>query len=159
VHRTEPTCKGCHGVIDPLGLPLENFSETGRWRDEDKAANAPIDATTTTSGGVLIHGPVELRRFLATAHPDQFPTTVTRRLMMYALNREVEYYDMPQIRQIVHDAAAHNYTFDDLVIGVVNSDAFRRQGADVPSKKAAPPTKVASTDTRGRDAATQQKGK
>jgi hypothetical protein len=158
VHRTEPTCKGCHGVIDPLGLALENFTETGKWRDEDKAANAPIDATSTTSGGALIHGPADLRRFLVAAHPDQFPTTVTKRLMMYALNREVEYYDMPQVRQIVHDAAAHNYNFDDLVIGVVNSDAFRRQGAGAPAK-AAPPTKVASTDTRGTDAAKQQKGK
>ncbi len=57
----------------------------------------------------MLHGPPDLRRYL-TRQPDQFPTTVTKRLMMYALNRELEYYDMPEVRQIVRDAAANNYT-------------------------------------------------
>ena len=96
-----------------------------------------------------MHGPVDLRHYL-TRRPVQFPTTVTKRLMMYALNREVEFYDMPQIRQIVHSAAANNYRFADLVVGIVNSDSFRRQGAETPSqKKTTPPTKVASSQTGG----------
>jgi hypothetical protein len=152
LHRTNATCKGCHGLIDPPGLALENFDVTGRWRDVDAAAKAPIDATAELSSGTVLHGPADLRRYL-THRPDQFPTTVTKRLMMYALNREIEYFDMPQVRQIVHNAAANNYTFASIITGVVNSDAFRRQGPE------AHPNKVASRDTSGTDATKQLQGK
>ena len=56
--------------------------------------------------------------------------TVTKRLMMYALNRELEYYDMPEVRQIVRTAATSHYTFASIITGVVNSDAFRHQGSE-----------------------------
>jgi mono/diheme cytochrome c family protein len=134
LHRTNPSCNGCHGLIDPPGLALENFDVTGRWREIDAAAKAPIDATATLTSGAVLHGPVDLRRYL-TSRPDQFPTTVTRRLMMYALNREIEYFDMPQVRQIVRDAAVDNYTFASIVTGIVSSDAFRRQGAEAHPNK------------------------
>ena len=81
----------------------------------------------------VLHGPVDLRNYL-TSHPDQFPMTVTKRLMMYAPNREIEYYDMPEIRKIVHSAAASNYSMNDIIKGIVNSDPFRRQGAEAPAK-------------------------
>jgi hypothetical protein len=145
-HRANPTCKGCHGVMDPYGLALENFDVTGRWRTVDAAAKQPIDPTSALSSGVVLHGPVDLRHYL-TRVPDQFPTAVTKRLMMYALNRELEYYDMPEVRKIVHDAAADNYTFAAIITGIVNSDAFRRQGPEAPAKKMAVPTKIASIDT------------
>ncbi|HEY1898795.1 MAG TPA: DUF1592 domain-containing protein [Steroidobacteraceae bacterium] len=143
VHRANPTCKACHGVMDPYGLALENFDVTGRWRDEDAVAKEKIDPTSALSSGIVLHGPIDLRHYL-TRRPDQFPTTVTKRLMMYALNRELEYYDMPEVRQIVHAAAASNYTFAAIITGIVNSDAFRRQGFETPAKKVATPTKVAS---------------
>ena len=97
----------------------------------------------------------DLRRYL-TRRPEQFPTTVTKRLMMYALNRELEYYDMPEVRKIVRDAAASNYTAAAIITGIVNSDAFRRQGADVKPKKAPDNhgVKVAANTTGGK-AATQ----
>jgi hypothetical protein len=152
LHRTNPTCQACHGVIDPLGLALENFDNTGRWRNEDAIAKQPIDTTSSLSSGVVLHGPVDLRRYL-NSRQDQFPTTVTKRLMMYALNRELEYYDMPQVRQIVRTAAANNYTFASIITGVVNSDAFRRQGPEAPpSGGKTPATKVASTEIGGSNA-------
>ena len=148
-HRANKTCMACHGEIDPLGLALENFDNTGRWRDEDALAKQPIDTTTTLTTGQVLHGPPALRRYL-NQRVDQFPMTVTKRLMMYALNRELEYYDMPEVRQIVRTAAANNYKFADLISGVVNSDAFRRQGPEAPPKGGkTPATKVASTVTSG----------
>ena len=148
-HRANKTCMACHGEIDPLGLALENFDNTGRWRDEDALAKQPIDTTTTLTTGQVLHGPPALRRYL-NQRQDQFPSTVTKRLMMYALNRELEYYDMPEVRQIVRAAAANNYKFADLITGVVNSDAFRRQGPEAPPKGGkTPATKVASTVTSG----------
>jgi len=156
-HRTNPTCRACHGLIDPLGLALENFDLTGRWRTVDPMTKVAIDPTAELSSGLVLRNPADLRRYL-TRRPELFPTTVTKRLMMYALNRELEYYDMPQVRKIVHDAAASNYTAAALITGIVNSDAFRRQGPDVKPKKApgVAPVKVAATDPSGRPAAQQR---
>jgi hypothetical protein len=153
-HRTNPTCKACHGLIDPLGLVLENFDVTGRWRTADPVTKVAIDPTAELSTGLVLRSPADLRRYL-TRRPERFPTTVTERLMMYALNRELEYYDMPQVRKIVRDAAASNYTAAALITGIVNSADFRRQGPEEKAKPV-PGLKVASTDKSGQ-AATQQR--
>jgi hypothetical protein len=126
-HRANTECKACHGVIDPYGLALENFTVTGAWRDEDKEAGAPIDARTELPGGAAIDGPVELRQALL-RRPDQFVQALTEKLMMYAIGRELEYYDMPQVRAVVRNAAAQDYRFSAIVTGIVRSDAFRMQG-------------------------------
>ena len=125
-HREDPTCDFCHGVIDPYGLPLENFTVTGQWRDSDWAADALIDATTVLPGNVAIEGPSELRRTLL-RRPDQFVQAFTEKLMIYALGRELEYHDMPQVRAIVRAAAQDDYRFSAIVTGIVTSDAFRMQ--------------------------------
>jgi mono/diheme cytochrome c family protein len=127
-HRDKATCKQCHGVIDPTGLALENFDAIGEWRTVDRQAKAPIDASTVLPNGVAINGPVELRAQLAD-RPGTFAEAVTEKLMMYAVNRQLEYFDMPQVRAVVRAAAKDNYKFSSIVLGIVNSDAFRRQGA------------------------------
>jgi hypothetical protein len=125
-HRANQTCKGCHGVIDPYGLALENFSVTGQWRELDKVADAPIDATTVLPTGASIAGPVQLREALL-AREDQFVQAFTKKLMMYAVGRELDYRDMPQVRAIVRAAAKRDYRLAAIVAGIVTSDAFRRQ--------------------------------
>jgi mono/diheme cytochrome c family protein len=126
-HRNKQTCNMCHGVIDPTGLALENFDAIGQWRTTDAQAKLPIDAKTVLPTGVAIDGVVELRAQLA-AHPETFVRTFTERLMMYGVNRQLEYYDMPQIRAIVHHSAKDNYKLSSLILGIVNSDSFRNQG-------------------------------
>jgi hypothetical protein len=128
-HRDNATCRMCHGVIDPIGLALENFDAIGQWRTIDSEAKAPIDVGTVLPTGVAINGVVDLRMQLA-ARPEVFARTVTERLMMYAVNRELEYFDMPQVRAIVRAAAKDNYKLSSIVLGIVNSDAFRKQGAE-----------------------------
>src|SRR5690606_24074119 len=113
-HRANPSCNQCHGVIDPIGLALENFSVTGRWRDRDTQANEAIDASATMPGGIPVNGPVELREQLL-QRPEKFVRAFTAKLMMYALARELEYFDMPQVRAIVDGAAANDYRLFDLV--------------------------------------------
>jgi len=125
-HRKDANCKACHGVIDPYGLALENFSVTGQWRDVDAQAEAPIDATAELSSGQLVSGPVDVRQ-LVLRRPDQFPQAFTAKLMMYALGRELEYFDMPQVRAVVRAAARDDYKFAAIVTAIVESDAFRMQ--------------------------------
>jgi hypothetical protein len=154
-HRANPTCNACHGLIDPLGLVLENFDVTGRWRTADPETKVHIDPTTQLTNGMVLRTPADLRHWL-TRQPDLFPTVVTKRLMMYALNRELEYYDMPEVRKIVREAAPSNYTFAALITGVVNSDEFQRQGAAPQQKGSQPATKVASNVGSAKDDAQQR---
>jgi len=125
-HRKDATCNACHGVIDPYGLALENFTAIGEWRDVDKEAQAPIDPHAELSGGRPVDGPVALRDALL-ARDDQFVQALTEKLMMYATGRELEYYDMPQVRVVVRAAKSQDYRFSALVAGIVHSDAFRLQ--------------------------------
>jgi hypothetical protein len=128
-HRANPTCNMCHGVIEPHGLPLEHFTVTGQWRDVDWQANAPIDAKVTMPDGKEIEAPADLRRALL-SRPGQFAQALTQKLMMYALGREIEPRDMPQVRAITRAAAKNDYRFSSLVAGIVSSDAFRMQAQE-----------------------------
>jgi hypothetical protein len=114
-------------------LAFENFDVIGRWRTIDSEAKAPIDAGTVLPTGVAINGVVDLRAQLA-ARPEVFARTVTERLLMYAVNRHLEYFDMPQVRAIVRAAAKDNYKLSSIVVGIVNSDAFRKQALEVAEK-------------------------
>jgi uncharacterized protein DUF1592/uncharacterized protein DUF1588/uncharacterized protein DUF1585/uncharacterized protein DUF1587/uncharacterized protein DUF1595/cbb3-type cytochrome c oxidase subunit III len=128
-HRKNPTCNMCHGVIEPNGLPLERFTVTGQWRDVDWQANEPIDSKVAMPDGTEIDGPADLRRTLL-SRPGQFVQALTVKLMMYALGREIEPHDMPQVRAIVRDAAKNDYRFSSIVSGIVSSDAFRMQALE-----------------------------
>jgi hypothetical protein len=121
-HRTSPTCNGCHSAIDPLGFALENFDVIGGWRTIDEAGR-PVDASGTTAGGKKIDGLAGLRSALLD-EPQQFPRTVTEKLMAYALGRRLEYYDRPAVRKIVRDAAAQNYRWSALIAGIAKSPTF-----------------------------------
>jgi mono/diheme cytochrome c family protein len=121
-HRKNPACASCHRVIDPIGLALENFDPTGKWRIKDN--EVPVDSVGVLYDGTAIDGPAGLRDALL-KHQDVFLQTFTENLMTYALGRRVEYYDMPTVRAIVRDAAQHDYRMSSFILGIVNSAAFR----------------------------------
>ena len=121
-HRKNPACASCHRVIDPMGLALENFDVTGRWRIKD--SGFPVDAAGVMYDGTKLEGPAGLRAGLL-KHQDVFLQTFTENLMIYALGRRMEYTDMPAIRKIVRDAGRNGYRISAFVSGVVNSAAFQ----------------------------------
>jgi hypothetical protein len=121
-HRTSPTCNSCHQLIDPLGFALENFDVIGGWRTIDEAGK-PVDASGSTPSGKKIEGLNGLRSLLL-EEPEQFPRTLTEKLIAYALGRRLEYYDEPAVRKIVRDAAAQNYRWSALIAGIVKSPTF-----------------------------------
>jgi hypothetical protein len=129
-HRKDPVCAGCHAIIDPTGLALENFDAIGRWRDTD--AGQPIDATATLPGGITVAGPSGLREALL-ARPELFATTFTQKLMVYALGRRLTAEDMPTVRRIVREASASDYRFGAIVLGIVRSPQFQQKARFTPS--------------------------
>ncbi len=132
-HRTQPSCKGCHGVIDPLGIALENFNAIGQWREKDIDAGVDIDAAGQLADGTPLDGPDELRNALV-AKSDQFVQTFTENLMTFALGRSLTYYDMPRVRAIVREAAKEKYRLSAIVLGIVHSEAFQFDQVPRPGK-------------------------
>ncbi len=124
LHRTNPSCNGCHGVMDPLGFALENFDVTGAWRAKDLDAGTALDSSGKLADGTDVNGPVQLRNALL-RRPDQFVQTVTEKLMTFALGRSLRYQDMPMVRAIVRQAGHEGDTFEAIIKGVVKSPAFR----------------------------------
>lgn len=121
-HRQNPSCNSCHSVIDPLGFALENFDVIGGWRTIDESGR-PVDASGATVSGVKVEGLSGLRTLLLD-QPEQFPRTVTEKLLAYALGRRIESYDQPAVRKIVRDAAANNYRWSSIILGIVESPTF-----------------------------------
>ncbi|HYD82823.1 MAG TPA: DUF1588 domain-containing protein, partial [Opitutus sp.] len=125
-HRDIPACAGCHDVMDPLGLALENFNAIGEFRLRDSdAGNVPIDASGKLADGTPLNGVNDLRAALV-KRPDQFVQVFTEKLMTYALGRGVEAHDMPAVRNIVRNAADDNYSFAAIVKGVIDSEQFQK---------------------------------
>jgi hypothetical protein len=122
-HRVNPACASCHQRMDPLGFALENFDAIGRWRTLSES-KTPIDATGQLPNGDRFEGPVGLRAQVLKS-PDQFATTITDKLLMYALGRSVEASDAPTVRAIVREAARDDYRFSTIVLGIVNSTPFQ----------------------------------
>ena len=125
-HRRNPACAGCHAVMDPLGFSLENFDATGEWRTKDKSG--PIDPSGVLADGTKVDGPLALRQALL-RHPERFVDTMTEKLLIYALGRGLEHYDMPVVRGIVRDAAKQDYKFSALVFNIVKSAPFQMKRA------------------------------
>jgi len=121
-HRSNPQCTSCHRMIDPLGLALENFDATGKWRIRDGGMS--VDTSGELFDGTSIAGPDGLRDALL-RHQDVVLLSFTRSLMTYALGRRIEAADMPTVRRIIRNAEAQNYRISAFVIGIVESDAFR----------------------------------
>ena len=101
LHRANPTCNACHQYMDPMGLALDNFDVTGRWRIKENGS--PVDTKGQLYDGTAISSPTELTRALLTKRV-ALVRAFTQNLMAYGLGRRIEWYDMAAIRKIVNEA-------------------------------------------------------
>jgi hypothetical protein len=128
-HRASPVCASCHALMDPIGFAMENFDAVGKWREHD--AGAPIDTSGVLPDGTRIDGLAGLKQALL-AKPGHFASAVTEKLLMYALGRNLQYYDVPAVRAVVRTAADDDYRFSSMVMGIVKSAPFQmRTSANV----------------------------
>jgi mono/diheme cytochrome c family protein len=125
-HRAAPTCAGCHARMDPIGFAMENFDAVGRWRERD--GQQPIDATGVFPEGTKFEGITGLKKELL-RQPEQFVGTVAERLLMYAIGRNLQYYDAPTVRAVMREAEPANYTLRSLVLGIAKSRPFQMREA------------------------------
>ena len=125
-HRANPTCAACHAKMDPLGFALENFDAIGRWRSVDQEADAPIDSSGTMPNGTPFATPAQFGAALMTEPwRSAFVSTVTEKLLTYALGRGLEHYDASAVRQIIREAEGSNFRWSSIVAGIVKSVPFQ----------------------------------
>ena len=125
LHRANPTCAACHKTIDPIGFALENFDADGSWRDKTREG-LDIDSAGVLADGTPVDGPVELRKALL-RDPNVFASTVTEKLLIYALGRGLEPADMSVVRQILRNAAEDDYRLESIIMGIVDSFPFQHR--------------------------------
>jgi hypothetical protein len=140
-HRKNEPCAGCHKILDPLGFALDNFDAVGQWRDVSESGDK-IDASGVLADGTKVNGVAGLRQALL-SRPNVFAGTMTEKLLTYALGRGLEYYDMPTVRAVTHQAALNNYRFSSLILGIVESTPFQMRRSQDP--ETAPATSVADS--------------
>jgi hypothetical protein len=122
-HRKNAVCASCHSMLDPLGFALENFDAVGKYRATEGDGTL-IDASGIFPSGDKFSGPAAFRAALL-ENRDAFLTTLTQKMLTYALGRGAEYYDMPAVRNIVRQAAASDYRWSSIILGIVQSTPFQ----------------------------------
>ena len=120
-HRANAACASCHDLMDPVGFALENFDALGRWRTLEEGK--PVDASGGFPDGAKFTGVAGLEQALLN-RPELFASTLTEKLLTFALGRGVESFDAPAVRQVVRDAKADNHRFSAIVLGIVKSTPF-----------------------------------
>ena len=133
IHRSNPSCAGCHKLIDPIGLGLENFDATGRWRDQEDgreivAQGALVDGKTFT-------GPTELIEIL-TERTDDVAKNFTQRLITYALGRGLQRADRCDVDKILAHTKPNRYTIKEIVLQIIQSDPFLQRSPSLPQTQA-----------------------
>lgn len=131
-HRRNPTCATCHDKIDPIGFGLENFDAIGRFRTMQ--ARKPIDAKGELPDGTIVDGPVELKQYLKTEKKTEFARNVARRLLAFALGRELQYFDEPAVEKILVAVETDDYLAATLIEQIVLSYPFQFQTGRVPKE-------------------------
>jgi hypothetical protein len=142
LHRATPVCASCHKVMDPIGFAMENFDAVGAWRTKEPGGT--IDTSGQLADGTKIDGVVHLRKAIL-SRPEMFVSTMTEKMLIYALGRGVEASDRPVVRQIMRDAARDDYRFSTIVRGIVQSAPFQMR-VKVAEKNAGPVRQTAQRE-------------
>ncbi len=127
IHRSNPACTSCHRMMDPIGLALDNFDVTAKWRFRENGT--ALDTRGDYYDGTPVASLSELVAALQ-KRPIPLVRTFTENLMAYALGRRVEYYDQPAVRAIAGEAEKNDYRISSFVLGVVTSRAFQMKRAE-----------------------------
>lgn len=130
IHRSNPSCAGCHKLMDPIGLGLENFDATGRWREKD--GNLPVDPTGELADGRKFSGPTELVALLSDKE-DLILENFAGRMLTYAIGRGLQRQDRCDLTKITQHAKASSKSLRSIVEAIVLSDAFLQKSPIQPT--------------------------
>jgi hypothetical protein len=146
LHREQALCASCHNRMDPLGLALDNFNAMGMWRDQERGT--VIDATGKLLSGESFTNITELKKILARNHATEFYRTITEKLLIYALGRGLEYYDVATVDAIVERLQKSNGRPSELLAGIIQSAPFQKTRGFYPAENLKSDTATQRADAR-----------
>lgn len=142
LHRQRESCNSCHKEIDPWGVPLENFDAIGRWRTHRNVrvatgkggrkipprltrSNSPIETKSKLSNGTELGGFDELKSHLLNEQKSRFVRAFARRVLTYALGRNLEIIDEETVNELIASFSRSGYQIDELLVAITTTKAFR----------------------------------
>lgn len=139
LHTSEPSCASCHRRIDPFGFALEGFDAIGRRRDRDMAGR-PVDTQTMLPDGSKVEGLAGLRDYLVEHRQEEVLRQFCRKLLGYAIGRELQLSDQPLLNEMLKRLAQNNFRFSVAIEAIVGSRQFREiRGGDFRMARGAVP--------------------
>jgi hypothetical protein len=123
MHRDSPNCYACHSQMDPLGFALEEFGWFGRHQPARRGK--PVDSSGKLPDGTSFRGLRELSDALVQTRTDDLATQITRKMLSYALGRQLEYHDEATVQQLVEHLNKDGRRLPSLVHGIVHSHTFQ----------------------------------
>jgi hypothetical protein len=126
IHRSSPECASCHNQMDPLGFGLENFDAIGRWRESD--GDFAIDASGVLPGNRSFNNVGELKSVLKSTGARRFSWCLIENMLTYSLGRSLEHHDYCTVEGIRRRLVENDYRIQEIVLAIVESDAFQRRG-------------------------------
>ncbi|HEX5749924.1 MAG TPA: DUF1592 domain-containing protein [Archangium sp.] len=121
-HSSDPSCSGCHSMMDPIGYGLENFNPVGAWRQKEEVSGAPVDPSGELPGGLHFKDGVELRALLES--DPELEHCIARHLLAYGLGRGPTSADACTLEDVASKAGAHGSKLSDLILSLIQSEAF-----------------------------------
>ena len=119
LHSSAAECAKCHALIDPYGFALEQYDVLGRLRPE------LVDTKTRLIDDTELEGVEGLRDYLTQQRKDDFLRQFCKKLLGYALGREVQLSDKPLIDEMIQGLKENQYQVNDAIIRIVTSKQFR----------------------------------
>ncbi|MFE8603261.1 DUF1592 domain-containing protein [Archangium violaceum] len=127
-HSSDPTCSGCHQLMDPIGYGLENFNPVGAWRQKEEVSGAQVDPSGELPGGVRFKDGVELRTLLES--DPGLERCIAQHLLTYGLGRGPTSADACTLDDIASKARTSGGRLSDLILSVIRSEAFTSRGGE-----------------------------
>lgn len=127
MHESQPACAGCHKLMDPLGLTLENFDAIGAYRSTDQGKAIDVSGALDTA---TFSGPVELGQVLASQ--PQVADCLVQNMYRYATGHVETSTEQPVLETLKSTFRAGGYHVRDLMRDIVSSDGFRFVAAPAP---------------------------
>jgi hypothetical protein len=122
-HRANPVCAACHSRFDSFGLAFEGYGPVGDARTKDLAGR-PVDTAVTYPGGVAGTGLEGLKNFIRDHRQNEFIGNISRKLLVYSLDRSLQLSDESLIDQMKTRLTASGYHMDSLIETIVTSPQF-----------------------------------
>ena len=151
-HRQKESCNDCHSRLDPWGIPFERYNATGRFQPNvpkpgvrvngfqkqthgdlagyhdylESINTEPVDASAKLPDGETVHNLSDLKVHLLKKRKHDIAENVLRRLLGYALGRELDWRDRFEVKRLMNESQKLDFRIRDMIVLICQSPALQQ---------------------------------